>query len=81
MSKIGIIALLMVAQSAWADFAPVRAKIEAAMEAEVRTEQDRARDRNRMPIRTLANRHATKGHHDHLAGNNYENLSINLRSV
>ena len=53
MSKIGIIALLMVAQSAWADFAPVRAKIEAAMEAEVRTEQDRARDRNRMPIRTL----------------------------
>jgi predicted methyltransferase len=35
------------------DFGDVRAKLELAMQADVRTERDTARDRNRLPIQTL----------------------------
>jgi predicted methyltransferase len=54
--KIKYVALLLLMAgpiAAASEYDAVRTKIQAAMQADVRTEQDTARDANRMPIETL----------------------------
>lgn len=46
-------ALLMLPGLASADWESTKAKIEAALDAEIRTEAERERDRNRRPVQTL----------------------------
>jgi len=54
MSRVLIVLMFMVTGIAQADdFSAVEAKLEAAMKADVRTEAEMKRDRNRDPVRTL----------------------------
>lgn len=51
--SVGLAAVLVSPCMAASDFESVRTKLQAAMKADIRTEQDTARDQNRLPIETL----------------------------